>query len=525
MYGTMNHLITLIALLPTSFAALHAADAPKPTRPNILFIMVDEMKWNVMSCAGHPLVKTPNLDRLAREGTRFATAYTVLPSCTPSRYSFFTGRYAHVHGSLSNGTPLREPQVMLPSILKYAGYQTAISGKLHFINPANSDYGFDYFWSYRDEGPGKLPSWPEYIQEQHGKGGGKKSLQIRPFPNDELGKDLGKLTYPNADSQTSWITARALDFLAQRDKAKPFFLFVSYLDPHSPSNLCEPYWSMYQNEFNPEKIPLPPTFKQDPAKPLASSDHRHGVNDPKIVKAMTAAYYAKVTMVDDNVGRLMKQLRKQGLAENTVIVFTADHGNMLGDLNRWFKGVMYEGSTRIPLLMKAPGASPFAAQFNRGNVVSNIVENIDVMPTLCEMAGVPLPVQGIQGRSMTALVTGQASDWKDRAFAEYNGMSMIRTAQYKFINNENAKKHSRQGSCDFELYDLTKDLRETNNLAADPARAETVKKLAAQLDAWQKDSPPVPVIDGVVPEPKSGATDGQKAKKAKKKLNDADNGE
>ena len=491
-------ILTLATLLLAPLAALHAADAPNPTRPNILFIMVDEMKWNVMSCAGHEIVKTPHLDQLAREGTRFATAYTVAPICTPSRYSFFTGRYAHVHGSTDNSTPPREPQVLLPSILKHAGYQTAISGKLHFISPDNIDYGFDHFWSYKDEGPGKLPSWPEYIEKQYGKGAQKKSLQTQPFPNDPLGKDLGKLKYPNADSQTSWITARALDFLDRLDKAKPFFLFVSYLDPHSPSHLCEPYWSMWQNEYNPEKIPLPPTFKQDPSKQLATSAGRHEVNDPKIVKAMTAAYYAKVTMVDDNVGRLLGQLRKQGLAQNTLIVFTADHGNMLGDLNRWFKGAMYEGSTRIPLLMKAPAASPFAAQFNRGNIVSNIVENIDVMPTLCEMAGVPLPAKGIQGRSMTALVAGKAGDWKDRAFAE-RGSSMVRTAQYKFIKNEKKKS---QG--DFELYDLTKDPLETKNLAADPAYGETVKKLAAQLDAWQKDSPPVPVIDGVAPEPKSG---------------------
>ncbi len=507
-----TNLTILIALLFVPLALLRAADAPQPTHPNILFIMVDEMKWNVMSCAGHPLVKTPHLDQLAREGTRFATAYTVAPICTPSRYSFFTGRYAHVHGSTDNSTPPREPQVLLPCILKQAGYQTAISGKLHFISPPNIDYGFDYFWSYKDEGSGKLPSWPEYIEEQYGKGAQKKSLQTQPFPNDPLGKDLGKLTYPNADSQTSWITARALDFLDRRDKAKPFFLFVSYLDPHSPSHLCEPYWSMYQNEYDPEGIPLPPTFKQDLSKPLATNASRHGVNDPKIVKAMTAAYYAKVTMVDDNVGWLLRQLRKQGLAENTLIVFTADHGNMLGDLNRWFKGVMYEGSARIPLLMKAPAASAFAAQFNRGHVVSNIVESIDVMPTLCEMAGVPLPEQGIQGRSMTALVAGKAGDWKERAFAE-RGSSMVRTQQYKLICDD--RKNAGE-SGEYELYDLSKDPMETQNLATDPACAGVLKDLLARHETWQKDVPPPPVIPGVVAEPRPGTCIPAEPKKQRK---------
>ena len=499
-------------LLLSALAALHAAEQPQSAaKPNILFIMVDEMKWNVMSCAGHPIVKTPHLDQLAREGTRFATAYTVAPICTPSRYSFFTGRYAHVHGSTDNSTPPREPQVLLPAILKHAGYQTAISGKLHFI-PNNLDYSFDYFWSFASEGPGKLPSWPEDIEKKHGRGA-RAGWRFSRSPTTRSAATSASSTYPKDDSQTFWITDRAVDFLGQRDKARPFFLFVSYLDPHSPSHLCEPYWSM----FDAEKMPLPPTFKHDASKPSATAANRHEVNDPKIVKAMTAAYYAKVTMVDDNVGRLLAQLRELGLAENTLIVFTADHGNMLGDLNRWFKGAMYEGSTRIPLLMKAPPASPFAAQFNRGEVVSNIVENIDVMPTLCEMAGVPLPAQGIQGRSMTALVAGKATDWKNRAFAERIS-TMVRTPQYKLIRN--ARKAQRDGG-EYELYDLTKDPLETNNLASDPGHAAVLKELAAQLEAWQKDNPPTPVMTGVTPEPPVGIPanldDTRRAKRTKRR--------
>ena len=503
----LNGAILLLALITAS----QAAGAPKP---NILFVMVDEMKWNVMSCAGHPVVKTPNLDRLAREGTRFATAYTVAPICTPSRYSFFTGRYAHVHGSTDNSTPPREPQLLLPSILKQSGYQTAISGKLHFISPSDSDYGFDFFWSFGNEGPGKLPSWPRFIEQKYGHAGVARRLEAQPFPADPLGRDLGKLTYTNADSQTSWITARALDFLDQRNPAKPFFLFVSYLDPHSPSHLCEPYWSMATNTFNPAAVPLPPTFRQDPDRSLTTEKNRHEVNDPAIVRAMTAAYYAKVTMVDDNVGLLLDELRKRGLADDTLVVFTADHGNMLGDLNRWFKGAMYEGSTRIPLLVKAPAASPFAASFNRGAVVSNIVENIDVMPTLCEMAGVQLPEQGIQGRSLTGLAAGNAAGWRECAYAE-RGSSMLRVPQYKLVCN--GAKDVRKGGSAYELYDLIKDPLETRNVAADPAYAADLKDLAARLDAWQKDVPPVPAISGVDPQPRAADLSAKKADKGKKK--------
>lgn len=498
----MKRLFTCLLL---GFACL-TRSAPAADRPNILFIMVDEMKWNVMSHAGHPLVKTPHLDQLAREGTQFATAYTVAPICTPSRYSFFSSRYAHVHGAIDNSTPTREPQVLLPAILKHHGYQTALSGKLHFI-PKNHDHSFDHFWSFSNEGPGRLPTWPQDIAKKHGAGAMRKPA-AQPFPEDPLGKDLGKLAYPKEDAQTFWITDRAVDFLQQRNPAKPFFLFVSYLDPHSPSHLCEPYWSM----FDAAKMPLPRSFKQDPAKPAQSADNRHEVNDPQIVKAMTAAYYAKVTMVDDNVGRLLAHLRRLGLAESTLIVFTADHGNMVGDLNRWFKGAMYEGSARIPLLMKAPAASRFAATFNRGAVVSQIVENIDVMPTLCEMAGVPLPQAGIQGRSMTALVAGQAADWKNRAFAERNA-SMIRTPQFKYIKN--TRSNERHGGGKPELYDLIKDPLEMENLADDPALAAVMKELAGQLEQWQQDNPPVPVMAGVALPPKADASDST-AKAARK---------
>src|SRR6185436_5434516 len=162
-----------------SLLFLHATRA---AQPNILFIIVDEMKWNVMSCEGHPFVKTPNLDRLAREGTRFATAYTVAPICSPSRLSLFSSRYAHVHGTIDNNTPPKESQILLPNLLKQNGYETAISGKLHFL-PNNLDYSFDYFWSFAAEGPGKLPTWPSDLEKKYGKRS-TRSLTIQPFPDD-----------------------------------------------------------------------------------------------------------------------------------------------------------------------------------------------------------------------------------------------------------------------------------------------------------------------------------------------------
>jgi arylsulfatase A-like enzyme len=314
-----------------------------------------------------------------------------------------------------------------------------------------------------------------------------------------LGRDIGRLAYPKEDMQTFWITDRAVDYLGQRDQQKPFFLFVSYLDPHSPSHLTEPYWSM----FDPQKMPapnIPEEAKQERAAALQAGlsgpgPTRHFIDDEKMARILTAKYYAKVTMVDDNVGKLLKQIETMGLMDDTIIVFTADHGNMLGDRGRWFKGIMYDGSSRIPLIIKAPNASHFAATFNQGKTVTEIVENTDVMPTLMEMIGLPLPAQpGFQGKSVVNLVAGKHSQWKNIAYAQCDGM-MVRTPQYKLVRNTGRKY--RTVHSEFELYDLTKDPKEEQDLSADPAHAQVLQELKLKMEAWQQDRPPVPVMEGV----------------------------
>lgn len=451
--------------------------------------MVDEMRWNVMSCAGHPLVKTPNLDRLAREGTRFATAYTSAPICAPARYSLFTSRYAHVHGAIDNSedaTPT-PGQVLLPAILKKEGYETAISGKLHF-SPRGPGYGFDYFWSDRNEGPGKLPRWPEYVRAQYGKDvNSLKKPGSSPFPDDPLGKDLATLEMDAKDTQVAWTSARAEEFLTKRDRTRPFFLYLSYLEPHSPSLLVE----MYRRMFDPAKMPIPPLPEKTSSGSRRSADNRHEVADPEIVRAMTAAYFAKVQVVDENIGRVLARLEQLGLSDNTIIVFSADHGNMLGDHGRWFKGVMQEGSSRVPLLLKVPRAHPAAKIFNSGKVVNEIVEHIDVMPTLMNLIGRPLPADpGFQGRDLAPLVAGNAPNWKNRAFSE-RGSSMVRTPEFKLIRNRGRAEAA------FELYDMKADPAEEVNLAGDARFAKIQAELTQQLEAWQADNPPIPQMPGV----------------------------
>ncbi|MDR2706094.1 MAG: sulfatase-like hydrolase/transferase [Planctomycetaceae bacterium] len=475
------------------FVIFATFSAKAAERPNVLFIMVDEMRADALGIATEKSAyQTPTLDRLASEGTRFTQAYTVAAVCVSSRYSFFTSRYSHVHGATNNNISIRTAQILLPSILKHLGYQTAISGKLHF-HPSDQDYDFDYFWSFTNEGPKKLETWLQYLTAKHGNVA--RQTTEKPFPNDPLGGDLGKLPYPKEDTQSFWITDRAIEFFNIRDKSKPFFLFVSYLEPHSPSHLAEPYWSQYEQAR--EKTELSPTFvpNKEPApnRNNVSRPGRHWVSDPNIAKAMTAAYHVKVKHIDDCIERLLDGLKNAGLEKNTLIIFTSDHGNMLGDHNRWFKGVPYEGSARIPLIIKAPQNSSYAETFNRGKIVQELVESIDVMPTILDVVGKPLPADpGFQGKSLTQLVAGKTDDWKNIVFSERTGI-FVRSGKYKLIQHDPATGNQ------YELYDLETDPLETKNLSNDPALKTVLEELKQKLETWQKDDPAVPKYPGLEP--------------------------
>src|SRR5574340_11163 len=274
-------------------------------RPNILFIMVDEMRWDAMSSEENPVVATPNLDALGRAGVRFSRSYTVSPVCSPARASAFTGRYAHVHGVESNGVPAHPGEIFLPSMLRHYGYHTAIAGKLHYA-PLRFSYGFDQFWSFSAEGPTPELGYMEYLRKKHGSPAKFPIVPgTCPWPDDPLGRDVGLFKYPIEDFETDWITARSLDYLRARKAAgQPWFLFTSYLKPHSPSVEPEPYFSKY----DPKKMPIPKLVPN--AKAIRAQQRgqalRHYVDNEEMMRVMTARYYGSVSHIDDHVGRLLR---------------------------------------------------------------------------------------------------------------------------------------------------------------------------------------------------------------------------
>ncbi len=456
-------------------AGVPMAAAPA-ARPNILFIMVDEMRWDAMGCENHPVVRTPVLDRLAAEGVRFHRAYTVSPVCSPARASVFTGRYAHVHGVTMNGAPAFPGEIFLPTILKHYGYHTAISGKLHYT-PKGFDYGFDRFWTFSNEGPRPEDGYMEYLRRKHGT---PQKWPIVPgtcpWPDDPLGRDVGLFKYPKEDFETEWITDRAVEYLRSRaGERPPWFLFTSYLKPHSPSVEPEPYFSMY----DPGKIPVPklPANARELRAAQTGRSKRHWVDDERMVRVLSALYYGAITHVDEQIGRLVGELERLGMAGNTLVVFTADHGNMLGDRGRWFKGLQYEGSARVPLLWRGPKG----AEENGGRVVEQVVENTDLMPSILEAAGIPIP-EGVQGRSFLKLARGKERNWKNRCFSQLRS-GMLLEGRWKYIDN------SLDGTGPRELYDLENDPKEERNLAEEPKQRARVAEYARELAKWRAERP------------------------------------
>lgn len=493
----MRHLlITSIFACLLPLGDLQAANTE--IRDNLLFIMTDEMKWDVMGVAGHPMVKTPNLDKLAAQGTYYKTAYTVAPICSPSRRSFFTSRYPHVHGVIDNSKQAlaNDGEVDLQTILKHEGYNTALSGKLHFY-PEWHDWNFDHFWARSSEGPNREESYRQYMQAKHGNDAFKPVKGSVLYPKDPLGHDLGQYQFAKEDFETYWLTDKALTYLTQQQKkkaAKPFFLFLSYNEPHSPYRATEPYASMYDPKTVSVPV-IPEHAKTERQQALADKNKgksRHLIDDEQMMRDLTAQYLGHITNVDDNVGRILDYLDHSGLADNTIVVFSADHGNMLGEHGKWFKGVMHEGSSRIPLIIRAGKNTQYAKVMNRGKVVEQIVESIDVMPTLLEMLNINRPA-GMQGQSLLPLTAGKVVNWKNSAFSQRSDY-MLRQDNFKLIMPVKSGKRGQ-----LELYDLANDPLEYNNLATEPAHQQRISQMKNAISDWQADKPAPISVDGLTP--------------------------
>jgi iduronate 2-sulfatase len=474
------------------------------SRPNVLFIVSDDLNC-FLGCYGHPLAKTPHIDRLAARGVRFERAYCAFPLCGPSRNSFLTGLYPNATGIQTNGQIFRQSipkQLSMPQAFRLAGYFAARVGKMYHYNVPMSvgTNGHDDPGSWELEinpaGVDRLEEEPKIFSLEPGKFGGTLSWYASP-KGDRAHTD-GIMA-----DDAAWVLERC-----GRDRSRPFFLAVGFYRPHTPYVAPKtPYFEMYPEAKMPLVAGVAEDQKDVPKAALGSRKaEQDRMTDDERRRAMQA-YLASISFLDAQVGRVLDALDKHGLADDTVVVFTSDHGYHMGEHGLYQKMSLFEESARVPLLIAAPG------RCQAGGVAQAPVSQVDMFPTLAALCGVELP-KNLQGQSLVPLLadpTAAGRGWavtqvtrghpgrgsqpqeagaKGKQFYGYS----LRTPRWRYTEWD----EGREGR---ELYDHDADPKELTNLADAPAHAATVAELSRQLGAAVQTTLPA---GGVVPEIKPG---------------------
>jgi arylsulfatase A-like enzyme len=432
-------------------------------RPNILIVMADDLAAWMLGCYGNKEIKTPNIDQLARTGMRFSNAYACTPICSPSRATFFTGRVPRQHGiyDFLTAKPVENPpqgqasppasfekEVMISDVLAGAGYNCGYVGKWHMGNDAKPGHGYGYTYTMI--------------------GGSRGYVDPEMSLNGEMIQEMGYLA--------DLMTRRACEFLDKQDASKPFFLTVGYLNPHTPyEGHPQKYYDMYANtEFN--------TVGWEPAR----QDALREKNLLKDIVGNIRRAAAATTALDDQIPVLLRKLHDRKLLDNTLIVFTGDNGYLLGRHGLWSKGLasdppnMYEEVVQVPMIFSWSGKVP------PESVAPELISFYDVMPTLCEAAGVGVPAgRNLTGRSFLPIAKRELlprdQQWRNLVFAHLRNTEMARERRYKLVLRN-------QGAGPNELYDLTKDPREKQNLYANAQFITVRDRLTKELEAWRKET-------------------------------------
>jgi len=485
---------------------------PEDTRPNILFIMTDQLRYDCLGINGNPFIRTPNLDRLAGQSANFSNTYVQSPVCTPSRACFFTGRYAHAHKNRVNYTELNVQEILFPKRLQEAGYQTGIIGKSHlYYNypPTREEAGRTGFsFVELHDGVRRTDPWSSYV-EWRKENDPNENIYYRDYARDvaELDYHPAKNDNPFRSaidgnySDTAWTGLRTCSRLKElAGTNQPFFLFSSFWKPHSPYEVPVPYDSMYSDMA----IPLPKqTTRQEIGQlpphlqALILRDEQRGRSAPYALDRETLqwiyrSYYGTVSHIDYEVGRIMQTLDETGLSENTIIIFTSDHGDQLLEHGLFGKNIFYESSIHIPFMISCP------EKIKTGRY-DQLSMTIDLLPTLFDMIGLEEPYH-CQGKSLLPLigVSGTAYKPRDCVFCEniipevfdrtFNfekdkGIMGIRHPDAKMVRTQKWKYNYYPPGYQ-ELYDLENDPHELENLATDPAYNKVVDEMKQRILNW-----------------------------------------
>ncbi|MEZ4861491.1 MAG: sulfatase-like hydrolase/transferase [Caldilineaceae bacterium] len=464
---------------------------PTTNRPNILLITSDQQRYDTLGVSGNALIHTPNLDNLASQGINFQRAYVNNPVCIASRACIQTGRYTHQHGveymeDAVDETPGLPPwEMTFMERLQATGYHTAAFGKLHMLPPKGFDEmalsgGQGARWTQLFGSPlGPAPLGNAYAQwlEARRPGAFAALHEQRRTPEYKEHGTAVTSVIPFADYVDTWVAENTVDFLRrQRAAERPFFAWCGFLNPHGPLDAPEPYDRMY----DPQAIPLPATYLADVTdRPAFYAERQRAFRNQPTgdkLRRMLAFYYGLCTMLDDLCGRLFTTLQETGLWDNTLIIYTSDHGDMLGDFGMTGKSNFMEPTIHVPLLLKPPHSANLES-FEPGRRSSDLIELIDIAPTILDYAGVPIP-DTMQGVALRPLLADSAAG-KSQILCEYmsNDRSIkgkcLRTAQYKYVFWTPGREE--------ELYDLQSDPQERHNVVGDASYREIRNEMRTRL--------------------------------------------
>jgi arylsulfatase A-like enzyme len=436
-------------------------------KPNIVCIVGEGLRWDEMSSVGNKLLKTPNLDRIGREGCTFRSAFVVNALCLPSRATFLTGMYSHTTGAVSNvegKIPERFP--LVSDLLQKAGYETAFLGKSHVVG-ALMDHYWDYYFGFVGQADYYRPTITEGVRGKY---------------------EPAKLY--EGEYVDTLLTRKAIEWLKQ-ERSKPFCMFLWFYAPHAPFYRPKDL----VNDFNGVPIPKPKSFDEDmngyKGKPraVADADDKIGYSevfsdDPRSLEELVKDHYAGVEDNDRNVGAVWRELERQRIVDSTAVLLSSDHGFFLGEHHLYDKRLMYEPSIRVPMMISCPG------RVKAGTKSDEMVLNLDLAPTLLEIAGLSVPGE-MQGKSMMPLAEGKPNvswrkDWLYEYY-EYPGFENVRpcrgvrTDRYKLI-------HFFIEPQEWELYDLQTDPDEMDNLYGKPGNEELTTHLKERLAALRAET-------------------------------------
>ena len=492
-----------------------------PDRPNIVFIMSDQQRQDTLECYGAPWMNVPNLNALASQSFVFDNAYVAQPVCTPARATIMTGLYPHAAGPIVNQIHLPEDTPVIAEMMSdeyYKGYM----GKWHLGNDLVPQHGFDVWVSVEDahrsnraEQRYLVSDYNRYLVEHGYKPDGHQG-GVDVFSSD------AHYDMPEEHQMASFLGDRAAEFI-DANSDRPFILYVSTFEPHSP------YHGPFMDMYDPATLPVGPAFLQKPESAslvnrvradyfmqfmldgvdqtqddymMRYAAAREDVTTEIGWRTLRAHYMANISLVDGMVGKITSALERSGVADRTVVVFTSEHGDMMGDHGMLEKRSFFEEASRVPLLMRVPWLSEGSTRI-RGSV-----GHIDMVPTLMDLAGEGVP-EGLQGKSLRPVMSGEADLGENDVFIQWNGASdelpdrflgsaeinrMLALPGRSVVTPDRWKLNLCAGD-QCELYDLNSDPYEMNNLFDDPAQRDRVRDMAARVRIWQHqtgDTAPLP---------------------------------